>query len=155
MIFISKYQNIEAKLVDRVSKDIRRKNMQAIKASKTKLENEVIKELWKRGFRFRRNVKDLFGKPDIAIKKYNIIIFIDSCYWHGCPTHSEIPATNTNFWREKIQKNKERDIKVNDYYLTNNWNILRIWEHDLKQDFDQTINKIAKFIKISKELKIN
>lgn len=127
--------------------------MQAVKANKTKLEDKIMKELWRQGFRFRRNVKDLFGRPDIAIKKYKIVVFIDSCFWHGCPLHGEIPATNTNFWREKIQKNKERDIQVNDYYRAINWHILRIWEHELKQNFNQIINKIADFIEVSKGLK--
>ncbi|MCP1531669.1 DNA mismatch endonuclease (patch repair protein) [Bacillus velezensis] len=73
---------------DTHTKDQRRKNMQAIK-SKSKLEDKVSSELWRRGLRFRRNVKSLFGKPDIAIKKFKIVIFIDSCFWHDCSFHGK------------------------------------------------------------------
>ena len=67
--------------------------MQAIK-SKSKMEDLVAKELWKRNIRYRRNVKTLFGKPDIAIKKYKVVIFIDSCFSHHCPLHTRMPKSN-------------------------------------------------------------
>ncbi|WP_356948169.1 hypothetical protein [Fictibacillus fluitans] len=72
--------------------------MRSIK-SVSKLEEIVSKELWRRGFRFRRNVKDLFGKPDFAIKKYKVVIFIDSCFWHNCPVHGHLPKTNVEYWQ--------------------------------------------------------
>lgn len=73
-------------MVDNVSKEARSQNMRAIRSRGTQLEVLVLKELWKKGIRFRKNVKKLFGSPDIAIQKYKIVIFIDSCFWHGCVT---------------------------------------------------------------------
>lgn len=133
-------------MTDSVSREVRRKTMQAVKSKNTKLEEHVSKELWKRGIRFRKNVNSLKGKPDIAIKKYKLVIFLDSCFWHGCKKHCRYPKTNKDYWISKIEKNKERDQKIKNYYIKKGWNILRIWEHDLKENFINTIEKIQDFI---------
>lgn len=114
--------------------------------SKTKLEDLVCRELWRRGIRFRRNSKDLLGKPDISIKKYKIVIFIDSCFWHYCPIHGHFPKSNNEYWEKKLNRNIQRDQKVNSYYQDNGWNLLRIWEHQIKDDFNKTIDHIVQFI---------
>ncbi|MEK5499632.1 MULTISPECIES: very short patch repair endonuclease [Bacillus] len=132
-------------MTDSVSKEQRRKNMQAIK-SRSKLEDKVTKELWHRGIRFRKNVKKLYGSPDIVIQKYKIVIFIDSCFWHLCEKHGNIPKSNTEYWEKKLERNKKRDKEVNKYYEEKDWNIKRIWEHEIKEDFDETINRIVAFI---------
>jgi DNA mismatch endonuclease, patch repair protein len=131
-------------MADTHSKEQRRKNMQAIK-SQSNLENRVSKALWNKGYRFRKNSK-LLGKPDIAIQKFRIVIFIDSCFWHVCPIHGNKPKSNQEYWSKKLDRNKKRDHEVNTYYLNNGWNLLRLWEHELKSDFDGTIDKIALFI---------
>lgn len=133
-----------------MTKEQRRKNMQAIR-SQSKLENRVSRELWKRGFRFRKNDKSLFGKPDISIKKYKIVIFIDSCFWHSCEIHGNRPKSNQEYWDKKLARNKERDAEVREYYLNNNWHFKRMWEHELKEDFDKAIDSLAEFIQQSKE----
>jgi DNA mismatch endonuclease (patch repair protein) len=119
--------------------------MRAIK-SRSRLEDKVSKALWRAGYRFRKNDKSLMGKPDISIKKYKVAIFIDSCFWHGCPLHGNMPRSNKDYWKKKLSRNKERDREVNNYYETNGWNYLRVWEHDLKQSFDHAIEKIKQFI---------
>lgn len=133
-------------MVDRIDKETRRRNMQAVKGKKTKLESLVTKELWRRGFRFQKNNKDLQGKPDISIKKYKIVIFIDSCFWHMCEYHYKCPETNKEFWEKKISGNKMRDIDINAFYKAQNWHILRVWEHEIKENFDKTIEDISSFI---------
>lgn len=132
-------------MADTITKEQRRKNMQAIK-SISKLEGVVSRQLWNEGFRFRRNTKNLFGKPDISIKKYKIVIFIDSCFWHQCPQHKNMPKTNTGFWRKKLIRNIERDQEVNHYYEKNGWSIKRIWEHEVKEDLDKVIDEISALI---------
>ncbi|WP_051348372.1 DNA mismatch endonuclease Vsr [Peribacillus kribbensis] len=102
-------------MTDVMTKEQRRKNMQAIK-SISKLEKIVSKELWKKGLRFRTNTKNLFGKPDLSIKKYKIVIFVDSCFWHRCPIHGNMPKNNADFWYRKLTRNVDRDKEVNDYY---------------------------------------
>ena len=133
-------------MTDTVSKKVRSRIMKSIRSNRTKLEEKVSSELWKRGYRFRRNVNNLFGTPDIAIKKYRVVIFIDSCFWHGCKDHCRMPKSNKEFWVEKIEKNKRRDKEVTDYYRQNGWFILRIWEHDLVNDFQGSINRIGEII---------
>lgn len=121
--------------------------MKAIRSSRTKIEDKVCSVLWKRGYRFRRNVTSLFGKPDIAIKKYKLVIFIDSCFWHGCPLHGNMPASNQDYWIKKLSRNKERDIEVTKHYQNNEWKIIRIWEHQLKGDhFRATIDELCSII---------
>lgn len=137
-------------MADRISKESRSKNMQAVRSKNTVMENKVSAELWRRGYRFRRNVMSLEGKPDIAIKKYRVAIFLDSCFWHGCSIHGEIPKTNVEFWAEKIGKNKQRDSDVDKYYQNLGWNTLRIWEHDIKKDLNSVIKEISEFIDTAK-----
>jgi DNA mismatch endonuclease, patch repair protein len=136
-------------MTDNLTVDQRRKNMQAIRAV-SKLESKVSRELWNRGARFRRNVKELPGKPDIAIKKYRIVVFIDSCFWHMCEQHCNIPATHTDYWMMKLQRNQTRDREVSSYFTQNGWNWLRIWEHELKQDCDGAVQQIVDFINTAK-----
>ncbi|WP_239475822.1 very short patch repair endonuclease [Bacillus licheniformis] len=128
-----------------MSKEKRTKTMKAIR-SQSKLENIFTKALWKKGYRFRKNSKTLFGKPDISIKKYKIVIFIDSCFWHVCPLHSNEPKSNQDYWKSKLLRNQQRDKKVNEYYRENGWHIKRIWEHEIKENFDKAIADTCDFI---------
>jgi DNA mismatch endonuclease, patch repair protein len=131
--------------MDNLTTEDRRKNMKAIK-SVSQLEQLVSKELYRRGLRYRRNVRSLKGSPDFAIKKYKIVIFIDSCFWHQCPDHGNMPKTNREFWNKKLNRNMERDQEVNDYYFEKGWYLLRLWEHEFKQDFAGAVDEIENFI---------
>lgn len=137
-------------MADMMTPEQRRKNMQAIR-SVSKLESIVSRELWHKGYRFRRNTKDLFGKPDISIKKYKIVIFIDSCFWHQCPIHGNMPKTNMEYWKPKLERNIERDKEVDEYYRDKEWNIKRIWEHEIKSDFENVIQDLGGFIESIKK----
>lgn len=132
--------------MDKFSKEIRSKIMSCIRGKGTKIEDAVSRELFKNGIRFRRNVKDLPGTPDIAIKKYKIAIFIDSCFWHGCPDHFKMPKSNCEYWENKISTNMKRDQKFNQIYKDTDWHLLRIWEHQLIKDYNATIKQILNFI---------
>src|SRR5699024_2261330 len=111
----------------------------------------VSKELWRKGFRFRRNINKLFGKPDISIKKYKIVIFIDSCFWHQCPIHANMPKSNVEYWKSKLERNVERDKEVNQYYKDKVWHLKRIWEHEIKDDLDKVIGELSEFIIAAKQ----
>lgn len=136
-------------MTDNLTKEQRNKNMKSIRSSHTRMENDICKALWQKGLRFRKNVKDLPGKPDIAIKKYKIVIFLDSCFWHKCPKHFKQPKSNLEYWIPKIENNVKRDLKINEYYKQNKWKILRIWEHEYKESLTETVIKIKNFIKIN------
>lgn len=138
-------------MADNLSKEDRTKAMKAIRSVNTLLEDRVTKELWKRGLRIRKNVKDLKGKPDIAVKKYKAVIFIDSCFWHGCEVHGNKPKTNESYWGPKLARNMARDIEVTEYYERNGWCILRIWEHDIKENLQASIDQIISFLEGAKK----
>lgn len=114
-------------MADKIPATQRSANMRAIQSSRTKLENKVCQYLWNAGLRFRRNVKELPGKPDIAIKKYKIVIFIDSCFWHCCPEHGHIPKSNTEYWVKKFERNQSKDREISLFYSLQGWNIIRVW----------------------------
>jgi len=127
------------------------KVMSGIRSKNTKLEQSVSTAIWRNGLRFRKNVPSLFGKPDIAIKKRKVVIFIDSCFWHGCSSHFKQPKKNPEYWAKKIHRNIERDAEVTKYYVDKNWTIIRIWEHELKHDFDIVINQIIDCIDLERQ----
>jgi DNA mismatch endonuclease (patch repair protein) len=92
----------------------------------------------------------LTGKPDILFPNEKIAIFLDGCFWHGCPDCGHIPKTNTLYWLTKIARNKERD-KINNELLKNNgYAILRFWEHELVHDMDQCIAHLMKILRLVK-----
>ena len=73
----------------------------------------------------------IFGRPDFAFQKQKLVVFVDGCFWHGCPKHSSLPATNRAFWKRKFSANKLRDILVTRTLRSQGWRVLRIWEHEL------------------------
>lgn len=97
---------------------------------------------WRRGRR-------LFGKPDFVFQKHRAILFVDGCFWHGCPQHSTIPEANRPFWQKKLLRNKLRDQQVARTLREKGWRVIRIWEHDLKRH-NQTscIKRITAALKI-------
>lgn len=131
-------------MIDIFSKSKRSEIMSKIRSRETKLEVKFRKELWKAGYRYRKNVTDFFGKPDILLRKRKTVIFIDSCFWHGCPKHFRIPATRKKFWEAKIDRNKERDREVILHYRKIDWKIIRVWEHEMKKDLPKAVKKILR-----------
>lgn len=121
--------------------------MSLIRSKETKIELEFRKILWKHGFRYRKNVRKYFGIPDIVMKKYKAVIFIDSCFWHGCKKHGTWPKTRKAFWKKKIERNMERDREVSKHYRKICWRIVRIWEHEIKKDLGKAFAKVEKFLK--------
>jgi DNA mismatch endonuclease (patch repair protein) len=73
----------------------------------------------------------VFGKPDFTFRSARLAVFVDGCFWHGCPKHSNIPANNRSFWRKKLSANKARDRLVTRTLRSRGWHVLRIWEHEL------------------------
>lgn len=121
-------------MTDVHSKETRSYNMSMVKGKNTKPELIVRKYLFSKGFRYRLNVKDLPGKPDLVLPKYQTVIFIHGCFWHGHESckYFVIPKTKTEWWTDKIQKNTERDRKVHTELKKAGWNIMTIWECQLK-----------------------
>lgn len=106
--------------------------MSKISGKETKPEILVRKFLFSNGFRFRKNVKDLPGKPDIVLPKYKTVIFVHGCFWHG---HSckrgTLPETNREFWAEKIGRNTKRDDNNISQLREKGWNIIIVWQCEI------------------------
>ena len=81
---------------------------------------------------WRRN-QPVFGKPDFVFQKFKLAVFVDGCFWHGCPKHATKPKNNRTFWRRKLVGNKTRDRAVNRVLRQVGWRVLRIWQHELKR----------------------
>ena len=121
-------------MADRISEEKRSWNMSRIKGSDTKPEIAVRSFLHRQGLRFRVNDKNLPGKPDIVLKKYRTIVFVDGCFWHrhtGCK-FAYTPKSRIEFWNEKFKSNVKRDRKVNTMLKEQSWNVVRIWQCETK-----------------------
>lgn len=133
-------------MVDRISPEQRRKCMQGNKSEDTKPEILVRKFLYSRGFHYRLHCKNLPGKPDIVLKKYSTVIFINGCFWHGhsgCKYY-RLPSTNVEFWEKKVETNKTRDLKVKDQLTALGWGVMVVWECQLKKPhLENTLNEIV------------
>ncbi|MCG7984689.1 MAG: very short patch repair endonuclease [Candidatus Thiodiazotropha lotti] len=108
----------------------------------TKPEVTLRKALWGMGYRYRLKSK-LHGKPDLVFPRYMTVVFIDGCFWHKCPLHFQMPKKNRQFWEEKIGSNVLRDKEVTTNLNSEGWNVVRIWEHDIKHDLVGAIEAVV------------
>lgn len=133
-------------MADIFSKKKRSEIMSNVRNKDSKMEIKLRKELWRAGYRYRKNVSGYFGKPDILFKKYETVVFVDSCFWHGCEKHFKLPTSKVKFWKNKIERNIERDKEVTRYYKSRKWKIFRVWEHELKNNFQKVVKRTIKII---------
>jgi len=121
-------------MADNHSKEIRSMNMSHIRSTNTRPEELVRKYLFSQGFRYRKNVKTLPGCPDIVLPKYKTVIFVNGCFWHkhDCPRFVW-PSSNQKYWIPKITANVERDKKNHSLLQSGGWNVIVVWECELKK----------------------
>jgi len=131
--------------MDKLTKDQRRKNMQAVKSSGSKIETTLAKALWSMGYRYRKNDKTVFGKPDITMKRYKLAIFVDSEFWHGkdWSKRKYDHKSNKKFWINKIERNIQRDKEVNRKLRKEGWKVLRFWGSRIKKNVDECVVTIT------------
>ena len=124
--------------MDNLTKEQRRKNMQAIKSSQTKAEVLLAKALFSKGYRYRKNNKKVFGKPDLTFRKIKLAIFIDGEFWHGkdWETRKLGIKSNQEYWIPKIERNMKRDLEVNSKLLEQKWKVLRFWSRDVEKNIE-------------------
>lgn len=127
-------------------------NMSRIRGKDTKPEELVRKYLFSQGFRYRKNDARLPGKPDIVLPKYKTVIFVNGCFWHaheGC-RYFVWPKSNVDFWKRKINGNVQRDLRSHQLLNEQGWNVIVIWECQLKRaTFDDTLKHLVSQIKSS------
>ena len=129
--------------------------MSRIKSHDTSIELKVRKYLFSQGFRYRKNVKVLPGKPDIVLPKYKTVIFINGCFWHrhpGCK-YATTPSSHQEFWQKKFTANVKNDQKNHKLLKESGWNVIVLWECEIEHDF---VNLMIKLIKeLRSQLPIN
>jgi len=121
--------------------------MSRIKGRDTKPELAIRKALWSLGYRYRVDTK-LPGKPDMVFPGKRLAVFIDGCFWHRCPRHYQAPATNPEFWENKINRNVERDRVVDRELASLGWKVKRVWEHEVREDPLRVIENIILLLKV-------
>lgn len=134
--------------MDDLTPEQRRKNMQAIRSTDTSIEIALRTALWHCGVRYRKNYKQLPGKPDIAITKYRIVVFCDSDYWHGYDwenRHQRIKS-NRDYWIPKIERNMARDKEITAQLQAMGWIVLRFWEWQIKKRLNECVDVVIKTI---------
>lgn len=114
-----------------------------IRSSGTKIELHLAKAMWKQGLRYRKQCKDVYGKPDFCFKGLKIAIFCDSEFWHGKKyLNGQKFKTNIEYWEKKIKRNIQRDKEVNEKLISEGWRVLRFWEKEINKETDICVKKI-------------
>lgn len=131
--------------MDNLTPAQRIKNMRAIKSTGTFAELRLAKALWHLGYRYRKNDKTVFGRPDLSFKRYKIAVFVDSEFFHGkdWQVNKHKIKSNREYWYKKIERNIQRDREVNDFLTSNGWIVIRLWTKDIKQELSQCIHAIT------------
>lgn len=130
---------------DVMTPEQRSRCMARIRGRDTKPEVLLRKELWRRGLRYRLRCR-LPGRPDLVVTKFRVAVFVDGCFWHGCPTHGARPKSNREFWCRKLSRNMERDREVNERLKSMGWKVIRIWEHEVKDDLRAAASRVEAVI---------
>jgi len=121
--------------------------MSRIRSKNTSPELKIRKALWADGIRYRIHDKTVLGTPDISIKTKKIAVFIDGCFWHGCPSCYIKPKSNKLYWRKKLSYNKNRRKIVKDKLKADGWKIMEFWECNIRNKPERIVSKIKTKIK--------
>jgi DNA mismatch endonuclease (patch repair protein) len=137
-------------MTDVFTPEKRSKIMSRIRGKDTNPEKKVRSVLHRMGYRFRLHRKDLPGNPDIILPKFKKAIFVHGCFWHqhpGCK-RAALPSSNREFWKNKLQGNRERDLKKIDSLKKDGWDVLIIWQCEIKSE-DNLAHKLKDFISVA------
>lgn len=135
--------------MDNHTPEQRHKNMKAVKNSGSKIETMLQKELWHRGLRYRKNAKNIYGKPDIVFIGKKIAVFCDSEFFHGFDWKNKQKGikSNRDFWIPKIERNIQRDAEVTEKLTSEGWIVLRFWGNDIKKNLHSCADQIERVVK--------
>ena len=138
------------KEMDDLTKEQRRKNMQHIRSKDSGIEISLRKALWKKGYRYRKNYAALPGKPDIVLTKEKIVIFCDGEFFHGKDWEVLKPrlekSNNSEYWINKISRNRERDNEINKKLLFMGWTVIRFWGNDIKKNVNECVRVVEEAV---------
>lgn len=109
----------------------------------TEPEMLLRKELWHRGYRYRVNERVEGVRPDLVFRGPEVAVFVDGCFWHGCPRHYSAPDNNADFWKKKLKRNRERDRRNNRTLREAGWTVVRCWECEIRDDVESVAEEVA------------
>lgn len=136
-------------MADTLTKEQRHRNMSHVKSKDNSLETKVRCYLFRKGFRYRKNVKTLPGTPDIVLPKYKSIIFVNGCFWHqhkDCKK-AALPATRHEWWKRKLTSNVVNDKLYKDELINMGWKVIVVWQCELEKDFQNVMERIILAVK--------
>jgi DNA mismatch endonuclease (patch repair protein) len=139
--------------MDNLTSIQRSKIMRAIRSTNTKDEVRLAKALWHLGYRYRKNNRKVFGTPDLTFKKLKIALFVDSEFFHGKDWEAQKNQfkSNQEFWQNKIERNIQRDIEVNNYLMEQGWTVIRFWSSEIRNNLEDCIGKIQREIALKEK----
>lgn len=132
---------------DTFSAEKRTAIMRSVRNSGTDIELALRRLLWQEGLRYRVNLRVHGCRPDIAFVRKQVAVFVDGCFWHGCPKHYQAPKSNFGFWNAKVRKNIDRDRMVTQRLRESGWKVLRFWECDIKYDMEKVLAEIVSCVR--------
>lgn len=139
-------------MADWLTKKQRSRNMSSIRSTRNRSTEQAFLKLLREGHisGWRRHVH-LPGKPDFAFPARKVLVFVDGCFWHGCPKCYRLPEDNRDYWTAKLNKNRRRDRKVSRLLIAEGWKVLRIWEHTLETEVGkrQALRNLTKALDLS------
>lgn len=120
--------------------------MARVRSRNTRPEMAIRSALWSRGMRYRLGVKLHKIKPDLVFLRKKVAVFVDGCFWHGCPEHYTKPQSRERYWAEKLLQNVMRDCRQTAELEATGWRVVRIWEHEAWTDLDGAVDRIANVV---------
>lgn len=132
---------------DLMSPEQRSELMSRIRGKDTGPELALRRAVWAMGLRYRLHFRINRFRPDLVFTKTHVAIFVDGCFWHCCPLHGVKPKGNAIFWKNKLERNVQRDKDANRELAANGWTVMRFWEHEIEKDVQECARMIADSIK--------
>ena len=120
--------------------------MSRVGGKDTRIEMILRRLLWKEGFRYRKNKRIGKVRVDLAFLGKRLAVFVDGCFWHGCPKHYTVPDSNTAYWKQKMKENRERDKRQTDELEKTDWTVLRFWGHSIEKAPYTVVRQIKKHL---------
>jgi DNA mismatch endonuclease (patch repair protein) len=124
--------------------------MKANYGDELKPERQLRSKLHRAGLRFRKNSRPLSRfrcTADIVFSRNKLCVFVDGCFWHGCPQHFACPKSNSNWWRDKIRETHARDMRQRKQLRRNGWRVVAVWEHEVERNIDKVVSRILKLLR--------
>lgn len=124
----------------------RSEQMARIRGRDTSPERRIRSALWERGLRYRLHTRTPVGRPDIVFPRQRVAVFIDGCFWHGCPQHYVRPRSRERFWAGKLASNVERDRRQTLELESLGWRVVRLWEHEVYEALDEVVSRVHRAV---------